>query len=172
MIFLLLLVIGWLGLIIQSYLASPEWMFGGQFLPVLAVMLYATIFTHFAKAWLLALILGILWDALIGTKIGVTSACLQAMIALVLTQPLTKIRQTPLLQLLVCIASIALFLSLHFLLAFCLQKERFMIGPTLIWNIATSSLLNGVFCLIFFSILQPLFVMLGHQLPRDLRYHV
>jgi len=153
-------------------MVSPQWMFGGQFLPLLAVVFYAAIFTNSVNAWFLGLIYGVLWDALMGFRLGITSTCLLATVGLVFTQPLSKLRQNPLLQLLICVAAITLFQVSHYLLAFCLERQRFIISSQLLWNIAASSLLNSVFCLVLFPILDLALTMLGHKHPRDISYHV
>lgn len=171
MIFLILLVIGYLGFVLQVALATPSGLFGAHLLPMIMVLVYATIFAHPASAWTLALIFGVIVDAFNGTRLGVTSACMMATVALIMTQPLGKLRQTPLLQLVVGISAVTFFLVLSYG-AFCLERQRFILGPGLIWSFASTALLNGALCLLFNGMIHPLLVMLGHQPPRDLKYHV
>lgn len=171
MIFFILTAVGWVGLVVQLRQPSPPWMLGGQILPVLAVLLYAAIYTHSVNGWLQALLLGVAWDCLMGNKLGCTSPCLLAIVSLVKTQPLDRLRQYVVYQIIVCVAAIALFFLMHLWLVTWVEKRNLYFSKDIVWNVAVSALINGVFCPIFFSLLHPIFLRLGHQPPREGGYH-
>ncbi len=171
MIFLILFIIGYFGFVLQVALATPAGLFGAHLLPMIMVLVYAAIFTHPANAWALALVFGLITDAFNGTRLGVSSACMMATVGLVMTQSLGRLRNTPMLQLVVGVAAVTFFLVLSYG-AFCLERQRFLLGPSLLWSFAATSLLNGALCILFFAVIHPLLTMLGHQPPRDLKYHV